>query len=115
VPIGPRSYRLYAWLLITANSNVIPAINIAGPGSAGGQFSVELARAASFYDLANFGLNGAIGVGGTAMTSGNTYVMRVDGIIVNTVSGSVSLQLACQTTPNSFTVVQPSFMDLLPV
>jgi hypothetical protein len=115
VPIGPRSYRLYAWMLITANSAVIPAINIAGPGGSGGQFSVELARAASFYDLANFGLNGAIGVGGTSLTSGFTYVMRVDGIIVNSSSGTIALQLACQTTPNSFTVVQPSFMDLSPV
>ena len=111
--IGPRSYRIYAWMLITANSNVAPAVNIAAPGSAGGQFSAQIARAASFYDLANFGVNSSTGL--ITMTSGDVYVLQIDGVLVNTASGSCSIQIACATTPNSLTVVQPSFCDFMPI
>jgi len=112
-PVGPRNYRLYGWILITATSNVAVAVTIAGPGGSGGQFSFEIARASSFYYLANFGLNSTFA--GPTLVSGNVYVMRVDGIFVNSSSGSISFQLSCSTIPNSFTVDQPSFLDVLPV
>lgn len=110
---GARSYRVHAWLLITANSNGALAVEVAGPGSSGGQFSVAIARATTFYDLANFGMNSLTGL--ATMVSGSSYVAEINGIMANSVAGSVGIQAAVGSTPNSLTVVRNSFFDLSPI
>lgn len=116
INIGMRNYRITAWLVLDNNTaNSIPSVKLAAPGTSGGQMSCILSRAASLYNMANFGINATTGMIAMPITgSGGVYVMQIDGLLEPSSAGSFSLQLAC-SSGGSFTVVNTSFIDVTPI
>jgi hypothetical protein len=113
-----RSYRINAAYPITANQAAGTILIGWGstPAGSAGLLHIYTTEGTSIWDV-GWKSMGTLGSLGFTMTNGTVYSLHVEGVVTIPAgeSGVFSLQGACGTAGDSFTIDANGFLDMLPV
>jgi hypothetical protein len=109
---GPAQYRVHGQWYVNATSGAVFMCKVIGSGTLAGIVGVTIAEGGSFSACVTGGPNSNIVIAATLGTA--TYLVTLDGVFGQTVTGLVDFQ-AGSNTGTSLVVAQYSFLEVMPV